>query len=244
MDRNPSGKSSNFPLSPRGMVMIIDRDATIISSRPIAYACYRASFREVIRKADPKARELNEAEFSREYHPFTRTGVYDVYYPQLEEDALARIGEVSWNFYISNYHQPEFNPLIPGMDELIRTLKGAGATIAILTASDSDGRWMEHYRIPVDGYFSVQRLRQEKIITGQKPEAIRHIMQHYGKSPREAVTIGDNPKDHIEEVISIGTPFGLDSPAARRDLEKAVDFYAPRVENIYEFFNLSLPESI
>ena len=67
---------------------------------------------------------------------------------------------------------------------------------------------------------------------------------HYGKSPREAVTIGDNPKDHIEEVISIGTPFGLDSPAARRDLEKAVDFYAPRVENIYEFFNLSLPESI
>ncbi len=238
MINQASAKSFSLPLSPRGMAMIIDRDATIISSRPIAYGCYRASFHEVIRPADPRARELDEAEFSREYHPFTRTGIYEVYYPGLTEDDRVRIGEVSWNFYISNYHKPEFNPLIPGMDEAIRSLKAAGATIVILTASESDGRWLKHYRIPVDSYYSVQRLRKEKIIDGKKPEAIRHILAQLGKSPREAVTIGDNPKDHVPEVISIGTPFGLDSPAARRDLEKAVDLCAARVEDLCEIFNL------
>ncbi len=241
MKNTPSGKSITLPLSPRGKVMIIDRDATIISSRQIAYACYRTSFREVVQKADPEARELDEAEFSRGYHPCPRTGIYEVYYPGLQEPDRERIGEVSWDFYIGNYHKPEFNLLIPGMDEFIRALKSAGAAIVILTASEADGKWMKHYRIPVDSYFSVHRLRDEKIIAGKKPEAIRHILKEYGKSPREAVTIGDNPKDHVEEVISIGTPFGLDSPAARRDLEEAVDLCASRVEDLFEIFNLRNP---
>ena len=220
------------------MLLIIDRDATIISSRQIAYGCYRAAFEAVIRKADPEAGELSEELFSRAYHPFTRTGVYEVYYPGLGEKELKRIGEVSWEFYIGNYHKSEFNVLIAGMDEAIRALKAAGAEIVILTASESDGKWMEHYRIPVDSYFSVHRLRDEKVIAGKKPEAIRHILERHEKSPGEAVTIGDNPKDHIEEVTSIGTGFGLDCPDARSDLKAAVDIYAPRIENLYEIFNL------
>lgn len=241
MNPESSTRSLSLPLSPRGMLMIIDRDATIISSREIAYGCYRAAFNEVIRKADPKALELSEEIFSRDYHPFARTGIYEVYYPGLEESDRERVGEVTWDFYLGNYRKPEFNRLIPGMDDCIRALKAAGGIIVILTVSESDGRWMRHYRIPVDGYFSVTRLRNEKIIDGKKPEAIRHILEQYGKTPREAVTIGDNPKDHVERVISIGASFGLDSPAARRDLEKAVGLYARRVENLYEFFNLNPP---
>ncbi|MDP8236037.1 MAG: HAD hydrolase-like protein [Candidatus Erginobacter occultus] len=241
MKKPATEKSIDLPLSLRETLFIIDRDATIISSRQIAYGCYLASFDQVIRKSDPEAGQLSVEHFSRAYHPFARTGVYEVYYPRLKESEQERIGEVSWDYYIGNYHKAEFNLLIPGMDKLIRALKEAGAIIAILTASESDGRWMKHYRIPVDSYFSVHRLRNEKIIAGKKPEAIRHILKEYGKPAQEAVTIGDNPKDHVEEVISIGSPFGLDSPDARRDLKAAVDLYASRVEDLYEIFGLESP---
>lgn len=234
-------KSFTLPLDPRGTLMIIDRDATIISSREIAYGCYLASFKEVIRKADPEAGQLNEELFTRAYHPFARTGVYEIYYPDLEEKAREKIGEVSWDYYKSHYRRDEFNLLIPGMDECLRALKEAGGTIVILTASEADGTWMKKYEIPVDNYFSVTRLRNEGTIEGKKPEAIRHILAQYDKPAGEAVTIGDNPKDHIDEVISIGTPFGLHSPDARRDLRQAVDIYTPRIEDLYGVFGLEPP---
>jgi phosphoglycolate phosphatase-like HAD superfamily hydrolase len=234
----PPQSSISLPISPRGRLIIIDRDATIISSRQIAYGCYRASFDRVIRKTDPEAGRLSEELFSRAYHPFSRTGVYEVYYPDLDENDRKRIGEVSWEFYLSHCGEPEFNRLIPGMDEFIRALKAAGAVIAVLTASESQGIWLKHYRIPLDGLFSVQRLKKDKIIEGGKPAAVRHILDQYEKSPREAVTIGDNPEDHVEEITSIGSAFGLACPDARRDLEEAVDIYVPRVENLYGIFNL------
>ncbi len=235
---NSPDKSFTLPLDPRGTLLIIDRDATIISSREIAYGCYLASFNEVIRKADPEAGRLSEELFTRAYHPFARTGVYEVYYPDLAEKDREKIGEVSWNYYKSHYRQPEFNLLIPGMDGCLRALKEAGATIAILTASEADGTWMKKYRIPVDSYFSVTRLKKEGTIEGKKPEAIRYILAQYDKSAGDAATIGDNPKDHTDEVISIGTPFGLHSPEARRDLRRAVDIYTPRVEDLYGVFGL------
>jgi len=216
MNKTTPEKSFSLPLSPQGTLIIIDRDATIISSREIAYGCYRAAFDRVIRKSDSEAGQLGEELFSRAYHPFSRIGVYEVYYCR----------------------EPKFNRLIPGMDGAIRALKAAGGVIVILTASESDGSWLKHYRIPVDGLFSVQRLKKDGIIEGGKPEAIHHILDQYGASPRAAVTIGDNPQDHIDEVISIGTPFGLACPDARRDLEKAVDIYIPRLENLYRIFNL------
>jgi phosphoglycolate phosphatase-like HAD superfamily hydrolase len=238
MNKTTPEKSFSLPLSPQGTLIIIDRDATIISSREIAYGCYRAAFDRVIRKSDSEAGQLGEELFSRAYHPFSRIGVYEVYYPNLKESDRKRIGEVSWEFYTSHCREPKFNRLIPGMDGAIRALKAAGGVIVILTASESDGSWLKHYRIPVDGLFSVQRLKKDGIIEGGKPEAIHHILDQYGASPRAAVTIGDNPQDHIDEVISIGTPFGLACPDARRDLEKAVDIYIPRLENLYRIFNL------
>lgn len=234
----PSAKSLSLPLSPRGTVLIIDRDATIISTREIAYACYRAAFNRVIRKADPEAGLLSEELFSRAYHPFTRTGIYEVYYPRLGEEQRKLIGEVSWNYYLNNYHQPEFNRLIPGMDDCLRSLQAAGGVIVILTVSEAGGEWLRHYRIPVDGYFSLTRMKKEGAIAGGKPEAIRHILERYGKSSREAVTIGDNPTDHVEEITSIGCGFGLGCPAARRDLEDAVAIYVSRVEELSRIFGL------
>ncbi len=237
----PAEKSLSLPLSPRGTLLIIDRDATIFSSREIAYGCYRAVFARVIRKADPEAGLLSEELFIRAYHPFTRTGVYEVYYPGLKDSDRKRIGEIAWDFYLKHCRKPEFNRPIAGMDGVIRALQAAGAVIAVLTLSESDGAWLKHYRIPFDGLFSVQRMKQEGLIEGGKPEAIRHILNHYGRSPREAVTIGDNPQDHIPEVTSIGSAFGLGSPDARRDLEAAVDFCARRVRDLYGIFNLSPP---
>ncbi len=234
-DHSPQ-KDISLPLPARGTLLIIDRDATIISSRKMAYSCYREAFDRVIRKSDPSAGLLDEKLFSQAYHPFTRTGIYETYYPGLKEPELKKIGEVSWKFYLDNYSQPEFNQLIPAMDECLRAIKAAGALIVILTVSEAGGEWLQRYRISFDGYFSLSRMRREGVISGGKPEAIQHILALHGKSPREAVTIGDNPKDHVEEIVSIGTAFGLHCPEARRDLKAAVDIYVRRVEQLSDVF--------
>ncbi len=231
-------KDLSLPLPSRGWLIILDRDATIISSREIAYGCYEEAFEKVISQTYPPAAKLSEEAFTRAYHPFARTGIYEVYYPRLTEVQLVEVGEVSWQFYLDNYRHVRFNALIPGMDAFIRKLKKSGSLIIILTASEGDGKWMRHYRIPVDGYFSVTKLRKDKIIEGKKPAAIRYILQQYNRSFGEAITIGDNPLDHIDEVISIGTAFGLGSFAAQQTLKESVDLYAPRVETLYEFFDL------
>jgi phosphoglycolate phosphatase-like HAD superfamily hydrolase len=232
-------KNIPLPLPKQEWLIILDRDATIISSREIAYGCFEESFEKVISEVYPLSEKLTLEEYTRSYHPFERTGVYEVYYPRLSLVQMELIGELSWQFYLDNYREEHFNNLLEGMDDFIRELKAAGCLIVILTASEGDGQWMRHYNIPVDGYYSVTRLRKDKVIAGKKPDAIRHILQQHNKSSSESVTIGDNPKDHIPEILSIGTAFGLGCPGARRMLEESVDLYAPRVETLHEIFGLT-----
>ena len=227
-----------LPLPNREWLIILDRDATIISSREIAYGCFEESFEKVISKIYPLSEKLTLEEYTRSYHPFERTGIYEVYYPRLSLAQMELIGELSWQFYLDHYREEHFNNLLEGMDDFIRELKASGCLIAILTASEGDGHWMRHYDIPVDGYYSVIRLRKDKVITGKKPDAIRHILQQHNKSFSESITIGDNPKDHIAEIMSIGSAFGLGCPDACRMLEESVDLYAPRVETLHEIFGL------
>lgn len=233
-----SQKDIALPLPARGRLIILDRDATIISSREISYGCFEESFEKVISESYPISEKLSLEEYTRSYHPFEKTGVYEVYYPGLSSEQMDRIGELSWQFYLDNYREEHFNELLKGMDDFIRELKAAGSLIVILTASEGDGHWMRHYNIPVDGYYSVIRLRKENVISGNKPDAIRHILKEHKRSPSDTITIGDNPKDHIAEIISIGAAFGLGSPSARRMLEESVDLYAPRVETLHEIFGL------
>ncbi|MEA1928374.1 MAG: HAD hydrolase-like protein [Candidatus Auribacterota bacterium] len=229
-------KDISLPLPAREWLVILDRDATIISSREIAYGCFEESFNKVISDTYPDSAKLSLEEYSRAYHPFERTGVYEVFYPRLSHAQMERIGELSWQFYLDNYREERFNKLLEGMDDFIRKLKAAGALIAILTASEGDGKWMRHYGIPVDDIFSVTAMRKNKVIEGKKPDAIHYILKQYDRSYDEAVTIGDNPKDHIAEIISIGAEFGLGCPEARQDLRENVDISAPRVQTLYDIF--------
>ncbi len=229
-------KKISLPLPAREWLVILDRDATIISSREIAYGCFEESFEKVISETYPFSAKLSLSDYTRSYHPFERTGVYEVYYPRLTPEQLVRVGEVSWQFYLDNYRKERFNNLLDGMDKFILKLKAAGCLIVILTASESDGKWMRHYGIPVDNIFSVTGMRKAGVIEGKKPEAIHHILDQYNKSYEDAVTIGDNPKDHIDGIISIGAEFGLGCPEARRDLRECVDITAPRVEDLYNIF--------
>ena len=231
-------KNISLPLPDREWLIIMDRDATIISSREIAYGCFEESFEKVISETYPISKKLSMEEYTRSYHPFERTGVYEVYYPRLSPEQLERIGELSWQFYLDNYREEHFNELLEGMDDFIRELKASGCLIAVLTASEGDGHWMRHYDIPVDGYYSVIRLQKDKVISGKKPDAISHILKQHNRSPGDTVTIGDNPKDHIAGIMSIGAAFGLGCPDARRMLKESVDLYAPRVETLHEIFGL------
>lgn len=227
----------SLPLKSSGRLAIVDRDATIISSRQIAYACYRQAFDQIIAAAEPRSEPLKEEEYTRQYHPFDKNRVYKKYYPQLTEDQMAGIGEASWHYYLDHFEDARFNLLIPGMDDFMRKLKEAGNLIVILTSSHIDGKWLRHYRIPVDDFYSMQKLKKDPGIDS-KDRAIDYILKTYGKDYSEGVTIGDNPKDHVDSVLSIGTGFGLGHPAARKLLRESVDLYAETVDDLYRFFGL------
>jgi len=229
-------KDISLPLPDREWLVILDRDATIISSREIAYGCFEESFKKVISETYPLSAKLSLSDYTSFYHPFERTGIYEIYYPRLTPEQLVRVGEVSWQFYLDNYRKERFNKLLKGMDNFIQALKASGCLIVILTASESDGKWMRHYGIPVDAIFSVTTMRKDKVIEGKKPDAIRYILEQYDRSYEDTVTIGDNPKDHIDEIVSIGAEFGLGCPAARQALRENVDITAPRVETLHEIF--------
>ena len=231
-------KDISLPLPDREWLVILDRDATIISSREIAYGCFEESFEKVISETYQLSEKLSLEEYTRSYHPFERTGVYEVYYPRLSHVQMELIGELSWQFYLDNYRKKHFNELLEGMDDFICKLKADGCLIVILTASESDGKWMQHYGIPVDSIFSVTTMRKDKIIEGKKPDAIRYILDQYNSSYEDTVTIGDNPKDHIDEIISIGAEFGLGCPEARQALRENVDISVSRVEDLSEVFGL------
>jgi len=227
-----------LPLESGSWLAIVDRDATIISSRQIAYSCYRESFDRVISPADPDAELMSEEEYTFQYHPFDKEQVYRSNYPRLSPDQLEAVGEASWQYYLSHFEDPQFNLLIPGMDDFMRRLKEDGNLVVILTSSHIDGKWLRHYEIPVDGFFSMQDLKKKKIIEGGKDEAIEYILTSYNKPRTRVVTVGDNPRDHVEDVLSIGIGFGLGHPAARDLIESSVDLYAGTVDDPYRFFGL------
>lgn len=226
-------------LPPGRFLAIVDRDATIFSSRPIAYACYEAAFEEAVRPACPGAARLDFRTFTRRHDPFDRQAVYRKHYPGLTEEDLKRVGAASWSFYLAHREEDRFNPLIPGMDEFLRRLKEAGHRVVILTAADIDDRRMRERNIPLDGFFSMYALKAEKKIESTKREAIFYLLSLFRADPGEAVTVGDAPLDHVREVFSVGTAFDLGCAASRDALRTAVRACVSRVKDLFPLFGLS-----
>jgi phosphoglycolate phosphatase-like HAD superfamily hydrolase len=233
-----TAKTPSSSIPSRKLLAIVDRDATIYSSQPIAYACYQAAFDEAIEPFYPGAARLDFRTFTRDYNPFERFAVYKKHYPGLTEDDLKRAGEASWNFYLAHREEDCFNPLIPGMDKFLRRLKAAGHRVVILTAADIDDRRLRERGIPLDGFFSMYALKAEKKIKSTKREAIFYLLSLYGAETGEAVTIGDAPLDHVPEVLSVGTAFDLGCSDSRDALRAAVRIYASRVSDLFPLFGL------
>jgi len=236
-----AAKTQPPPIPSRKLLVVIDRDATIYSSRPIAYACYQAAFAEAIAPARPGAAKLDYRTFTRDYNPFDRLSLYKKHYPDLDEEDLKRAGDASWQYYLDHRDEDRFNPLIPGMDEFLRGLKTAGHRVVILTAADIDDRRMREWGISLDGFFSMHALRAEKKIKAAKQEAIFYLLFRYRALPEEAVTIGDSPHDHIPEILSVGTAFDLGCSASRAALRAAVRIYVSRVKDLFRLFGLGEP---
>jgi FMN phosphatase YigB (HAD superfamily) len=232
--------SISIPLEPprRGWIAIVDRDATLFSSREIAYACYEEAFDKVISEVYSESEKLGNDEYAREYNPFHKTEFYRKHYPKLTEKQLERAGEASWQFYLSNFSEAGFNHPIAGMADFLKKFKAKGNLITVLTTSEGDGRWMRHYGMPFDELFSLVRLRKEGKIEGGKREGLHYILGQFGKSPEDAVTIGDHPNDHIAKILSVGVGFGLECPDAREELKSSVKIYASSVSRLQEIFGL------
>lgn len=231
-------KSKPKPLPRRKRVAVIDRDATIFSSWEIAYACYEEAFDRVVSGAYPPSAKLSKEEYTLEYHPFDKFRVYRRYYPGLTEKQLEEAGGASWLYYKSHFAEERFNQLIPGMDKFLAALKAEGNRLVVLTSSEGDWKWIRRYNLPIDDIISLVRLREAGELKGgeEKGMAIFHVLRKLGRSPEEAVTIGDHPLDHVEDVFSIGSGYGLGSPEAQEELKKAVKFYAATVGDLYKIF--------
>ncbi len=233
-------KSLKFPLSRKKRLFIIDRDATVFSSWEVAYACYEKAFDEVISAVYPPSAKLTKEEYTADYHPFEKDKFYRERYPKLSEEQLKAAGEASWQFYVSNFAEERFNKLIPGMDDFLKALKSEGHLLVLLTASEGDWEWIRHYDLPIDEIISLVRLREAgELQKGEKKGiAILYVIEKFKSAPKDAVTIGDHPFDHVDEVVSIGSGYGLGSPEAREELREAVDFYASSVRDLHKIFGL------
>ena len=233
-----TAKDLSLPIPRKNWLAIVDRDATIFSSRAIAYACYEAAFAEVISAAYSPSTRLDIRAYTREYNPLERLAVYRKHYPRLSEEDLKRVGEVSWQYYLAHHPEDRFNRLIPGMDDFLRRLRKDGNRVVILTTADADDRRFREYKIPLDGFFSMHGLKAEKKISATKREAIFYLLSLYRTSPADAVTIGDAPLDHVPEVLSVGTGFDVGCRAAREALQRAARIYVSRVADLFPVFGL------
>ncbi|HPJ72031.1 MAG TPA: hypothetical protein PK636_05055 [bacterium] len=221
--------------------LIFDRDATLISSREIAYACYLAAFEAVVAEALPALAPIDGETHWREYHPFEPALFYRRRYPSLEDDAISRAGDASWRFYLEHAARPEFNPVIPAIPDFVRTLKRDGFEVVVLTSGRLENEFMEEHGIPVDACYSMVRMREKGLPAVEKGEAISYILGRHGRGRGDAVTIGDNPRDHVEGIASVGAAYGLGSATAREELRGAVDHFAESVEDFYPLFGLKRP---
>jgi phosphoglycolate phosphatase-like HAD superfamily hydrolase len=231
-------KKNSLPLAREKWLAIFDRDATIISSREIAYACYGEAFDRVVSKFHPSSTKLNQDDYAREYNQLDRMRVYRKYYPALKEEELEEVARVSWQYYLAHYDEKRHNLLIPGMRTFLKKFKANGNMIVILTSSDEDGKWMRYHGLPVDGLFSLVRLKKEWKEGCDKKAVIHHILKQFKQPAGDAVTIGDHPQDHIDDLLSIGVGFGLGCAQAREELRGRVKIYAASVRELSAIFGV------
>jgi len=225
-------------LPPGKRLAIFDRDATIISSRRVAYLCYLEVFREVISPRFPGLAAVAPDAYWREYHPFQPELFYRRNYPPLGEEELGEVRRISWTSYLDHVDDPEVNEPIPGMPEFVRDLAAAGMEIVILTAGKFNGEHLRRWDVPFQSFYSMVELREAGILQ-TKPEAIEHILSRHGANRKETVTVGDNPADHVPELTSVGVGFGLGSAEAREVLRRAVDHYADDLAELRLIFSHS-----
>jgi len=224
-------------LPPGKRLAIFDRDATIISSRRTAYACYREAFVRVISPARPALRPVSVAAYWGEYHPFEPDLFYRRRYGDLPAETLAAVKETTWRYYLQHCRDPELNRPISGMPGLIRDLTASGTEVVILTAGDFDGAILRGQRIPFSECYSMVRMKAAGLLKN-KIEAVDLILSRRGLSPAEAVTVGDNPNDHVPGVTSVGAGFGLGSSEARHVLRRSVEYYADTVAQLRRILRL------
>lgn len=233
----PDMKASRPALPPGKRLAIFDRDATIISSRRTAYACYREAFARVISSARPALRPVSVAVYWSEYHPFVPDLFYRRRYGDLPAETLATVKETTWRYYLEHCREPALNRPIPGMPGLLQDLVGSGIEVVILTAGDFDGAILRGHGIPFSECYSMVRMKADGLVK-DKISAVDLILSRRGLSPGEAVTVGDNPNDHVPGVTSVGTGFGLGSREARYVLRRRVDYYADTVAQLRRIFRL------
>ena len=217
---------------------IVDRDATIFSSKEIAYSCYEEAFDRVVLGTYTDFAKVNQDVYTKEFNPFKRLDFYKQRYPKLTEEHLGKIAEVSFRYYLDNFRKSRFNQPIPGVIDFIKLFKEKDNLIVVLTASDSDENWFKRYDMPYDEMYSLVRLRAAKMIgvKNGKPDAIPFIIDRFSRYCDQAVTIGDHPRDHVEGILSIGAAYGLGSLESRKELREKVDIYAPAVIDLHRIF--------
>ena len=136
-------------------------------------------------------------------------------FPELEEGLRQELAAA----YSRHYAAPERTrtPLFPGALATLETLRGRGLELAVATGKSRRGLDRVLASLQLADFFDATRCADE---TRSKPHPLmlREIMAERGKSPTEAVMVGDSEYDlamaREAGVSSVGVSYGV-HPRAR-----------------------------
>ena len=135
-------------------------------------------------------------------------------FPELDEATGRALAQA----YSSHYSAPERppTPLFAGAMETLLALRERGFELAVATGKSRRGLDRVMAEVGLDGFFEVTRCADE---TRSKPhpQMVLDIMAHRGKTPDDALVVGDTEYDlamaRRARVRSVGVSFGVHSRA-------------------------------
>jgi pyrophosphatase PpaX len=171
------------PPPPRPLAVLLDLDGTLVDTVPFILSSVRHAFQGYGRC--PSAAEWIAGigtPLQEQLASFTR-------HPSDVEPLFQR-----YRAYWLEHHD-RMTALFPGAAETVRTLRGAGHPLAVVTAKLERGaeRTLRHVGLwdqidVVVGADTVERSKPD-------PMPVRHALARLGRSPGEAIMIGDSDHD-------------------------------------------------
>lgn len=172
--------------SPRDFrLLVFDWDGTLLDSIGVIVACTRAALEELQLPVPPEAR-------LRGVIGLGLRETIEALLPSFDEELAGRLAGAYRRHWWDGYHRRSL--LIAGAEEALRHLHRRGFELAIATGKSRQGLESDLERLGIGALFSTTCTSSEAP-SKPAPEMLNRVLGELGRSPTEALMIGDTAFD-------------------------------------------------